>query len=121
MRGTRNHLIGISGGASASFVYDPFGRRASKNIGGTTRQFLYDGLNPVQELDGSNPPNVTANLLNGLNIDERFARTDLSGTANFLTDELGSVIALANSSGAIATNYNYEPFGNTTSSGMSNA
>jgi uncharacterized protein RhaS with RHS repeats len=40
----RNHLTGIGGGVSASFVYDPFGRRAEKVIGGATTQFLYDGL-----------------------------------------------------------------------------
>jgi RHS repeat-associated protein len=46
----------ISGGATASFVYDALGRRMSKTIGGTTTQFLYDRLNPVQELNGANPP-----------------------------------------------------------------
>jgi hypothetical protein len=38
----RNHLTAMSGGSTASFVYDPFGRRQSKSIGGTTTQFLYD-------------------------------------------------------------------------------
>ena len=117
----RNHLSAISGAVGASFVYDPFGRRAGKNIAGAITQFLYDGSNSVQELDGSNPPNPTANLLTGLDIDERFTRTNSSGTANFLTDNIGSVVGLANSSGSIATDYSYEPFGNTTSSGASNA
>jgi uncharacterized protein RhaS with RHS repeats len=62
----RNHLSAISGAVSASFAYDPFGRRAAKVFGGTTTQFLYDELNPVQELDSASPPNVTANLLTGL-------------------------------------------------------
>jgi RHS repeat-associated protein len=51
----------------------------------------------VQELDNANPPNVTANVLTGLNIDEYFSRTD--------------------SSGAIGTTYTYEPFGKTTLGG----
>jgi len=59
----RGHLSAISGGATASFVYDAFGRRMSKTIGVTTTQFLYDRLNPVQELNGAAPPAVTANLL----------------------------------------------------------
>jgi YD repeat-containing protein len=55
----RNHLTAISGGSTASFVYDGFGRRVKKVIGGTTTQFLYDGLNPVQELNGRhNPPSL---------------------------------------------------------------
>jgi RHS repeat-associated protein len=113
----RNHLVGITGGAPASFVYDALGRRAGKTIGVNTTQFVYDGLNPVQELDGANPANVTANLLTGLNIDEYFARADSNGAMNFLTDALGSTLALADSSGAINTSYTYEPFGNTTIGG----
>ena len=89
----RNHLNAISGGITASFQYDPFGRRALKTVNSATTQFLYDGLNPVQELDGSSPPNVTANLLTGTGIDEYFTRTDSAGARNFLTDMLGNTIA----------------------------
>jgi len=113
----RNHLASISGGTAASFVYDAFGRRMSKDINGSITQFEYDGLNPVQELDGANPANVTANLLTGLKIDEYFARADSNGAMNFLSDALGSTLALTDSSGAINTSYTYEPFGNTNVSG----
>jgi len=113
----RNHLASISGGTTASFVYDAFGRRMSKNVNGSITQFLYDGLNPVQELDGANPANVTANLLTGLNIDEYFTRADSNGAMNFISDALGSTLALTDSSGAINTSYTYEPFGNTTIGG----
>jgi RHS repeat-associated protein len=71
----------------------------------------------VQELDGASPANVTANLLTGLNIDEYFARADSNGAMNFLTDAMGSTLALADSSGAINTSYTYEPFGNTSTNG----
>ena len=65
----RNQLVAISGPVPASFQYDPFGRRVSKTIGGTT-QYLYDGANPVQEISGSS---ATANLLTG-GVDEYFQR-----------------------------------------------
>ncbi|HEY9157294.1 RHS repeat-associated core domain-containing protein [Candidatus Binatus sp.] len=110
----RNQLTAMSGGANASFIYDGFGRRMSKNVAGNTAQFLYDRLNPVQEIQGGTP---TANLLTGLRIDERFQRTDPAGTANLLTDILGSTLALTDSTGAIQTQYAYEPFGNGTSIG----
>jgi YD repeat-containing protein len=87
------------------FAYDALGRRASKSINGSVTQFPYDGLNPVQELDGSNPPNPTANLLTGLDIDEYFSRTDTRGAASFPTDALGSTIALTDSSGNTNTSY----------------
>jgi YD repeat-containing protein len=92
----RNELASLTGPVNGSFAYDAFGRRRSKTVGGTTTQFLYDGLNPVQELSGGSP---TANLLTGLSIDEYFTRTDASGVRNFLTDALGSTVALADGSG----------------------
>lgn len=41
-------------------------------------------------------------------------------TSNFLTDALGSPIAVTNNSGVVQTEYTYEPFGKTTVSGASN-
>ncbi len=99
----RNHLASIAGANSASFVYDPFGRRASKAVNGAVTEFLYDGLNPVEELDGSSPPNVTAGMLTGLGIDEYFQRADSNGAVSYLTDMLGSTLALADSSGNLNT------------------
>ncbi|HYB60847.1 MAG TPA: RHS repeat-associated core domain-containing protein [Methylomirabilota bacterium] len=111
----RNQLIAISGGVSANFQYDAFGRRVSKTVAPTT-QFLYDGANPVQELSGTG---VSANLLTGLGVDEYFQRADANGPANFLTDALGSTVALTGSSGSTLASYTYEPFGNTTAAGSS--
>jgi RHS repeat-associated protein len=116
----RDHLTAISGGATASFVYDGFGRRMKKTVGSSVTQFLYDGWNPVQELNGAAPPSPTANLLTGLGIDEYFTRTDSSGTMAFLADALGSTVGLVGSGGSIATNYMYQPFGATTSGGAAN-
>ena len=117
----RNQLVGISGpGVSASFVYDGLGRRESKTINGNLTEFLYDRLNPVQEMSGAT---VLANILPGLGIDEFLTRTDVvaSVTSNFLTDSLGSPIAATDTSGAVQTEYTYEPFGKTTFTGNSNS
>jgi RHS repeat-associated protein len=99
----RNHL---SSAAGASFVYDAFGRRVQN--GGT--EYLYDGLNPVQMLSSGTP---WANILTGLGIDEYFQWTDSSGAMSFLSDALGSTLALTDSTGTIQTTYNYDPFGAT--------
>jgi len=104
--------VAISGGASASFQYDPFGRRVSKTIGGMT-QYLYDGANPIQEISGTT---ASANLLTG-GVDEYFQRTDLAGARSFLTDALGSTLALSDSTGTLQTQYTFEPFGNTSTTG----
>ncbi|MBE1161502.1 RHS repeat-associated core domain-containing protein [Dyella acidiphila] len=111
----RNQLTRVSqnGNAQLSFAYDAVGRRISKLVqGGAATQFLYSGLNAVQETQGStiNP------ILVGLNIDERFARNDVTGRTYFLTDQLNSTIALADPTGAILQQYSYDPYGNVTAS-----
>ena len=110
----RNRLASIDYGSTASFMYDPLGRRVSKTVFGNSTSFLYDWANPVQELSGTTP---TANMLTG-GIDEYFMRTDASGTVNYLTDALGSTSALADTTGTIRTQYAYEPFGATSVSGI---
>lgn len=110
----RNQLVTISGVVNANFQYDAFGRRVSKTVGGTT-QFLYDGANPVQEISGSSAP---ANLITG-GVDEYFLRADSAGARSFMTDALGSTLALADSTGTLQTQYTFEPFGNTAVTGSS--
>jgi RHS repeat-associated protein len=111
----RNHLTSIDAGSTASFAYDPFGRRVSKTISGTTTTFLYDKINAVQEVVGGSN---TANSLTGRR-DEVFQRTDSAGARNFLTDALGSTLALTDSTGALQTQYTFDPFGSTSMSGSS--
>jgi RHS repeat-associated protein len=97
----RNRLTGISG--VASFVYDGLGRRQTTTRGGIATSFLYDGSDVAQEQQGGSP---SSDLLLGLGVDERFSRNG----STFLTDALGSTAALANS-GAVQTNYGYDPYG----------
>src|SRR5690348_7963515 len=78
----RNQLASMNLGAN-SFAYDGYGRRVGKTISSMTTNYLYDRGNTVQELSGGS---VSANLLTGLGIDERFTRTDANGAANFLTN-----------------------------------
>jgi RHS repeat-associated protein len=108
----RNQLVQISQGATVelSYSYDALGRRVMKTVGGgASTQYLYDGANIVQEVQGG----VVNPVLNGLGVDERFARNDVIGRAYFLTDALGSTIALTDSAGAIRQQYSYDLYGNT--------
>jgi RHS repeat-associated protein len=110
----KGQLTNISKGTSAAFSYDPFGRRSSKTLEGTTTEMLYDGANVVQESVEGSP---TANLLTGLQPDQTYSRTTPGGTASYLTDVLGSTMGLANGAGEIKTSYTYDPFGVATSAG----
>lgn len=112
----RKQLSSISGGVSASFTYDGLGRRNSKTVSSTTTSYLHDRLNVVQELSGSTP---TANMITG-GLDEIFTRTDSSSTVSFLADGIGSILGLTNSSGSVQTEYTYEPFGKSSTSGTAN-
>jgi RHS repeat-associated protein len=88
------------------------------------RQFQYayginDGVNPVQETSGAT---ILANILPGRDIDEFITRTDvIAGTiSNFLTDALGSPVAVTDNAGVVQTEYTYESFGRTTVNGAPN-
>ncbi len=117
----RNRLIGINGFTStctsltASFEYDALGRRIEKTINGRTIQYLYDGLDIVQEIENGQ---ATVNYIRTLKIDEPLARIKADGTVRYYQqDALGSVIALTDETGTVKTQYSYDPFGNTTISG----
>lgn len=110
----RNQLTAIKQGSTtiASFSYDPLGRRVGTDFNGNAASYLYDGLNAVQETHGG----TATSILTGLAVDERFARTDLSGRTDFLSDALNSTMALTNNAGAIVEQYSYDPYGATTAS-----
>jgi RHS repeat-associated protein len=99
-------------GLSVSYGYDGLGRRTSRDVGGTSTGFLFDGLNTVQELTGSTP---TANLLTG-GVDEVFSRSTGAGSRSLLNDGLGSTLGLADGT-SVGAEYTYSPFGATSVSG----
>lgn len=110
----RNQLASItSSGLAARFQYDALGRRVNKTINGQSTTYLYDGANAVQELTAATP---IANMLNG-GLDKVLRRTDAGGSRSLLTDGQGSTLGLANDNGTLPTEYTYDPFGNTSSTG----
>ncbi|HSN21269.1 MAG TPA: hypothetical protein VLS49_11360 [Usitatibacter sp.] len=79
-------------------------------MNGVQTGFVYDGENFVQELNGAT---ATANLVTG-GIDELFVRKEGAAASYPITDALGSVIGLTDSSGMLQTQYSYEPYGKAT-------
>jgi RHS repeat-associated protein len=113
---SRGQLMALSaaGGATASFTYDAFGRRASKTINGITTQFQYDGLDIAREIAGG----IATGYLMGPGLDEALAR----GLSEFyLADTLGSIVRLTDSTGIAPTAYRYEPFGRSSIEGTTSA
>ncbi len=108
----RNRLVGLTRpGTDASFGYDVFGRRVRKTVNGVTTHYLYDGPDVAAEIrDG-----VALPYLRLLGIDTPVSR---NGDV-YLTDGLGTVVGVADGTGAVTTRYAYSPFGESTASGAS--
>ena len=112
----RNRLTEIKQGATsvATFQYDAVGRRSSKTVNAATTQYLYDGINAVQELSSTSTP--LANIVSS-GLDQWAWRTEGATSKHFLIDAVGSTRALTDDAKAISTRYQYDPYGETTTSG----
>ena len=100
-----------------NFTYDPFGRRMTYSLslnGGSplVTNYLYDGVNIAKETTV-----LSAYVMNGLAPDDRFARYSAGVYQYYLTDAIGSVVALTDQNGVVQTQYSYGPFGATASTG----
>lgn len=110
-----DRMIEINGpNGSARFSYDAFGRRIGKTFNGTTIQYLYDGEQSLAEMTGGA---ISVTYLTGLQIDEMLARYTDAGERVYLTDALGTVLALVANDGDVRTEYGYSPFGETIAAG----
>jgi len=110
----RNRLTGIAApGTTATFQYDPLGRRLERTVNGTTTRYVYDGNQVIGEIRAGQ----STSLLTGLNIDEALARYASTGRSTQLTDQLGSVIRQINEAGTTQSTTAYSPYGEASTSG----
>jgi RHS repeat-associated protein len=120
----RNQLTNVAAAVSAAFVYDGLGRRVARTVSAVQEKYLYDGLDTILTKDSTG--SVVTRYFRGLAIDEPWQRIDVASKAQnntnrvYLADALGSIVALTDSSKAIQTEYDYQPFGATTTTGQSN-
>ncbi len=109
----RGLLTRASGsGYTESFTYDVFGRQTDRSVNGRATSTQSDGSMPVRETSGNN----SATMLSG-GTDQWFSRTDSAGQRTFLTDLVGTVVALGDATGALKTQYAYDPYGAQTRTG----
>ena len=112
---SRNRLTAINApGITATFQYDALGRRAAKIVNGQTVGYVYDGMQAIGEVSGGA---ISATILTTLVIDDVVARYTTQGTRTYLTDALGSVLALAKDDQSIQAFYAYSPYGEATTLG----
>lgn len=103
----------LTGPGSTTLGYDPAMRLYESVSGGTTQRMAYDGLDRIAEYDGSNA--LQRRYIHGPGMDEPLVQYEGSGTTDrrFLSgDDLGSVISLTDSAGALIGINKYDEFGN---------
>ena len=110
---TQAVVPGTNGGTT-TFKYDPFGRRIQKSGPLGTTNYLYDGPNSVEEADGAG--NVLARYAEDQGVDQPLAQFRSAVASYYQQDGIGSVSALTNSTGLVASSYTYDSFGKLTAS-----
>ena len=108
----QNRLVQVvvPGTGTTTFKYDASGRRIQKSGPQGTTNYLYDGMNLVEEVDGSGT--VLARYTHGAEVDEDLAMLRNSTASYYQQDGLGSITSLSNSAGALVQTYTYDSFGN---------
>ena len=104
---TQVGLAGIT--PHITYTYDGLGRRSTKTVSGEYTSYLYDGNEVIAEYDDMG--NITKRFIYGAGIDNPIAYISGNTTYYYHTDEIGSVVAMSNSSGQLVETYTYGPFG----------
>ncbi len=111
----QNRLIQMQNSShTATYEYDAFNRRVSKTVDGTTTYFVYDGSEVIEEYNSSNV--LQADYVMGRGIDEVLTMDRSSTTYYYHYDGLNSVRNITNSSGTVLETYDYNPYGQITTS-----
>jgi RHS repeat-associated protein len=116
---SRNRLSSITdaSGNTTAMQYD-FARnllsiRRTSSGSTTTQKFLVDSLTNVVSLTDTS--GLPVSVLTGRSIDSHYASVDSSGNIAFgIRDIRGSTTGVTNSAGAITSQFDYEPYGQTT-------
>jgi RHS repeat-associated protein len=112
----RNRLTEVTVGGTivATYAYDALNRRIGFDDNGTQTWTVYDRKNPYADFNGSGT--LLTRYVSGPAIDEVFARTSSGGTtAWYLTNQLGSMRDVVNTSGTVVDHVIYDSYGDVTS------
>ncbi len=115
-----NRLTSVDqhGTVIATYTYNALGQRITIDDSGTKTWTIYSGTSADANsyADFTSSGTVSVRYLFGPAVDEILARTSSTGTtAWYLTDQLGSVRYIENTSGTVLDAVTYDAFGNITS------
>jgi RHS repeat-associated protein len=92
------------------FTYDVEDRRIGKSVNGTQQWFAYDGKNTYVDFDSTGA--LTMLYLSGSAVDSLYARFNGTTTSWYLTDNIGSVRKIVNTTGTTLDALTYDSYGN---------
>ncbi|HET9712634.1 MAG TPA: RHS repeat-associated core domain-containing protein [Pyrinomonadaceae bacterium] len=103
------------GGQTITYGYDALGRQVSRSTAIGSENYIYDGMDVIldKKSDGS-----SLEYLNGGGIDQKLRQKDSGAALYFLSDHLGSTIALTDSAGSVVDVQQYEAFGQSAGSAL---
>ena len=103
-----NMLTGATiSGTSYAYAYDPLGQRVKRVAGGVETRYITAGGTVLAEMDASN--NIPAYYVYGMGL---ISKVTPQGAAYYYHyDNLGSTVAMTDSSGNIVNKYAYDPYG----------
>lgn len=104
-----NRITKVNSGATAVYSYDALGRRIQKNVGGAIVNYYFDGQQVIEERNTGD--NTTATYVWGTWIDDIVSTDRANSTYYYHTNNIGSVVAITNVSGAVVERYEYDAFG----------
>src|SRR5262249_40148203 len=105
---TENRLVSAVGpNVTASYAYDPFGRRLSKTVNGTTRLWAWYGNQEIAEYQGTGGSvSPVKRFVYGPGLDEPVVAVSASNVRTYqFQDALGSVIVATNAAGQLTEKY----------------
>jgi RHS repeat-associated protein len=108
-------LSAIKTGVSASYTYDPRGRRVGKSVNGTATEFLSDGAEEIAEYApiAGGGDTLLRRYVPGPGTDQPIVQIEVSTGEHryFHADRLGSIIATAGSGTEPDGPITYDPYG----------
>ncbi|PCJ32020.1 MAG: hypothetical protein COA93_10010 [Alphaproteobacteria bacterium] len=100
-------------GVSASYLYDPLGRRSAKTVDTVLTSFLNDGVEEIADYNSSGT--LLRRYVHGPGVDEYLVMYTGTGTANksyFHANHQGSIIAMSDGNGNVTEQHSYDSYGN---------
>jgi RHS repeat-associated protein len=107
---SRDRLVALQTPDTLATLSYVFGRRMAKTVNGRTTEYVYDGFDVAQEIEGDQ----LVTHLRSLTVDELLGLTTNDATFYVTKDAIGSTVSVTSNGGNVIADYTYDPFGSGT-------